>query len=111
MCEDCVWPHTLASGSASDTSMKSSQVRQSAILQHALWWGVHEKTASDIVGNLFPTKTALWFARRCIELVQRAALLVEGARARRALQRVDVCTRWNAVWKHVDCLYKNTGLR
>ena len=106
-----MWPHTLASDSTSNTSTKRSQVRQSVNLQHALWWGVHEEIASDTVGNLFHTKTALRFARLCVELVQRTALLVKGARARRALQRVDACARSNAVWKHVGCLHKNAGLR
>ena len=73
-----MWPHTLASDSVFDTSMNSSQVRLSAILQHALWWAAYEEIAhaTDIVGTLFHTKTALWFVRLCIELVRRAAVFV-----------------------------------
>ena len=60
---------------------------------------------------LFHTKTAVWFARHRIELVRRAAVLVKGAHARRALKRADTCARSNAAWKHVGCLHKNAGLR
>ena len=76
--------------------MKSSEVRNPAIPQHALWRGVYEEVAADIVGNLFHTKTALWFVRICIELVQRAVLFVEKAHAGRVVQRVDVCARVGA---------------
>ena len=57
-------------------------------------WGiyVYEEIAADTGGNLFHTNTAHLLARICIELVERAALLVRGKRARAA--------RYN-VWTYV----------
>ena len=68
------------------------------------------KKLRPTLSAIYSTKTALWFARLCIELVQGAALSVKGARARRALQCFDICARWNVVWMHIDFLNEIAGL-